>query len=199
MLLLNAGSAASQQMQAAAAAPVAALSACRRLVPHWRTSVGFSEGYRQRPLGCANDEVVVKTIKADLRPRFGLTAAQEQERALLREGNVHLTLAALGLAHVVRIFAYTALDPSAPPPGGSSALVESCTYALVMEHCQLGSLGRLTGALAQRWAGASGWAAAATAMATAAPTRWVLMCACCGSGWHDTTEGSRLSKKLEEQ
>ena len=153
-----------------------------RLVPHWRAPTGFtSAGGVERPLCCANSAVVVKTFKPAREPRFGLTPEEEQQRAVLRESNVALMLAALGLPHVVRLFAYAALGAapasgrgggqqpgsgggagSGEAAGGGSgaeaagAGLEGSTYALVLEYCELGSLGSFMRKLVRGWVGGVG-------------------------------------------
>ncbi|GAB4823701.1 hypothetical protein N2152v2_010747 [Parachlorella kessleri] len=104
------------------------------LVKSWGIRTGFSASGQKALLDCAYD-VVVKVMKPDPGPRSGMTSAEAQQRALNREFNVALEVAKLGLPHVVKLHAYT--NRAQAPPDAAPA---QATYALVMEHCELGSL-----------------------------------------------------------
>ena len=97
------------------------------------------------PLGCT-DEVVVKIMKPEQHPRFGLTSNEEQQRALNREAKVALEVAKLNLPHVVKLHGYS--DCAGAPP--DTALAQA-RYALVMEYCELGCLKDVMRKLTWRW------------------------------------------------
>ena len=142
-------------------------------MPHWRTRTAFSGDGRPVPIGCANAAAVVKCIKPEKTPRYGLTAEEEQQRAVLRESNVALTLSALGLTHVVRLYAHTTLSRGGGGGGSGSGGGKGAgdeapdsegqgsdergpelagdSYALVLEHCELGSVADVVRKLAHRW------------------------------------------------
>ena len=88
----------------------------------------------------------MKVMRSEQHPHFGVTSEEEQQRMLNREVKVALEVAKLNLPHVVKLHAYT--DSAGPTP---DTAVAQARYALVMEHCELGSPKDVMRKLTWRW------------------------------------------------
>ena len=117
---------------------------------NWRTRTARNAAGEEAPLGYGFD-AVVKIIKPEPFPRLDMTSAEEQQRALNREVSVALEVAKLNLTQVVKLYAYT--DCEKVPPQSS---LSQARYAMVMEHCELGSVRDVMRRLPWRWVGLLG-------------------------------------------